>query len=145
MSILKSFEELDVYKSCRAFRLEISILAKTLPATEQHKLASQMLRSSRAVTTAIAEGFGRFHHQENIVYCRQSRGSLMETLENLNIAFDEGFINTETLETFRNNQQDCLRLLNSYISYLKKAKNRAFETNPQSPLTASQQPALSDY
>ena len=96
MSILKSFEELDVYKNCRAFRLEISNLAKTLPATEQHKLASQMLRSSRAVTTAIAEGFGRFHHQENIVYCRQSRGSLMETLENLNIAFDEGFINSET-------------------------------------------------
>jgi len=146
MSILKSFEELDVYKKCREFRQEISNLSKTMPATEQHKLASQMLRSSRAVTTAIAEGFGRFHHQENIVYCRQSRGSLMETLENLNIAFDEGFISAETLETFRNNQQDCLRLLNSYISYLKKAKNRAFETNPQqqSPLSAGQ-PILSDY
>jgi hypothetical protein len=69
----------------------------------------------------------------------------METLENLNIAFDEGFISAETLETFRNNQQDCLRSLNSYISYLKKAKNRAFETNPQSPLTASQPIMSSDY
>lgn len=145
MSILKSFEELDVYKKCREFRQSISDLAKSLPAAEQHKLAGQMLRSSRAVTTAIAEGFGRFHHQENIVYCRQSRGSLMETLENLNIAFDEGYINAETLEQFRNNQQDCLRLLNAYISYLKKAKNRAFETSPQSPLMSSNQSMLSEY
>lgn len=144
MSILKSFEELDVYKKCREFRQEISNLAKSLPPAEHSKLSGQLLRSSRAVTTAIAEGFGRFHHQENIVYCRQSRGSLMETLENLNIAFDEGYISSDTLENFRNNQQDCLRLLNAYISYLKKAKNRAFETTPQSPLTASQ-PMMSDF
>lgn len=141
MSILKSFEELDVYKKCKEFRLEISNLAKTLPANEGSKLTSQLLRSSRAITTSIAEGFGRFHHQENIVFCRQSRGSLMETLENLIIANDEGYISSEQLENLRNNQQECLRMLNAYISYLKKAKNRAFDVNQQ---TTSEQPMFSD-
>lgn len=143
MSILKSFEELDVYKKCKEFRLDIANLAKTLPINEGSKLTSQLLRSSRAITTSIAEGFGRFHHQENIVFCRQSRGSLMETLENLNIAFDEGYIKEETLEKLRNDQQDCLRVLNSYISFLKKAKNRAFEVNQTTP--ASEQTQFSDF
>lgn len=142
MSNLKSFEELDVYKKCKEFRLDISNLAKTLPANEGSKLTSQLLRSSRAITTSIAEGFGRFHHQENIVFCRQSRGSLMETLENLNIAHDEGYIKEETLDKLRNDQQECLRILNSYISYLKKAKNRAFDVSPQSQ--TSEQPMFSD-
>lgn len=138
MSMLKSFEELDVYKTCREFRQEISNLVKTLPQQEQHKLASQLLRSSRSVTSAIAEGFGRFHHLENIQFCRQSRGSLMETLEHLIIASDEGFISSVTLDEFRNKQADCMRVLNSYISHLKKTKNRAFETVPVSPLYQDQ-------
>ncbi len=142
MSILKSFEELDVYKKCKEFRLDISNLAKTLPTHEGSKLTSQLLRSSRAITTSIAEGFGRFHHQENIVFCRQSRGSLMETLENLIIAHDEGYISAEELEKNKNNQQECLRTLNAYISYLKKAKNRAFDVNQQAQTT--EQPMFSD-
>lgn len=133
MSMLKSFEELDVYKKCREFRQEISNLVKTLPQSEQLRLQAQLLRSSRAVTTAIAEGFGRFHHLENIQFCRQARGSMMETLENLIIAMDEGYITNTQLEELRNKQGECLRLLNGYISYLKKAKNRAFEAVPVSP------------
>ncbi|HAA01354.1 MAG TPA: four helix bundle protein [Flavobacteriales bacterium] len=139
MSMLKTFEDLDVYKKCREFRQDISQLVKTLPNTENHKLQSQLLRSSRAVTSSIAEGFGRFHHLENIQFCRQSRGSLMETLEHLIIANDEGFISAETLEDFRMKQNDCMRTLNAYISYLKKAKNRAFESAPATPYVQDQQ------
>ena len=133
MSMLKSFEELDVYKKCREFRQEISNLVKTLPQSEQLRLQAQLLRSSRAVTTAIAEGFGRFHHLENIQFCRQARGSMMETLENLIIAMDEGYISNQQLEDLRNKLGECLLILNVYISYLKKAKNRAFEAVPVSP------------
>jgi four helix bundle protein len=98
-----------------------------------------MLRSSRAVTSAIAEGFGRFHHLENIQFCRQSRGSLMESLEHLLIAFDEGYISEMQMEDFRNKQAECMRVLNSYISYLKKAKNRAFESVPSTPYANMEQ------
>lgn len=139
MSMLKTFEDLDVYKKCREFRQDISSLVKKLPQTENHKLQSQLLRSSRAVTSSIAEGFGRFHHLENIQFCRQSRGSLMECLEHLIIAFDEGYISEETLEDFRNKQADCMRILNAYISYLKKTKNRAFESAPTTPYLQEQQ------
>lgn len=138
MSMLKTFEELDVYKMCREFRQEIANLTKTLPQTENHKLVSQLLRSSRNITSNIAEGFGRFHHLENIQFCRQSRGSLMETLEHLIIACDEGYINEIVLDEFRTKQSECIKTINAYISYLKKTKNRAFESAPTTPYLQEQ-------
>lgn len=138
MSMLKTFEELEVYKMCREFRQEIANLAKTLPQHENLKLTSQLIRSSRSITSNIAEGFGRFHHLENIQFCRQSRGSLMETLEHLIIACDEGYIETSTLDQFRMKQAECMKILNAYISYLKKTKNRAFESAPTTPYLQEQ-------
>lgn len=75
---LRSFEELEVYKKARTFRMEISQLCKTLPKDELYKLVDQMKRASCSVTNQITEGFGRFHYQENIQYCRIARGSLDE-------------------------------------------------------------------
>jgi four helix bundle protein len=120
---MNSFEELEVWKQSRGFRVEISKLAKTFPSDERYKLVDQIIRSSRSITANIAEGFGRFHHQENIQYCRQARGSLHETLDHLTCAFDEKYISTDQLENLRNKFEKILKLLNGYISYLKKAKS----------------------
>jgi four helix bundle protein len=66
------------------------LLAKSFPKDEKFLLTGQLLDSARSVTANIAEGFGRFHHQENILFCRRSRGSLCETMEHLISAYDEG-------------------------------------------------------
>ncbi|MGB0176006.1 MAG: four helix bundle protein, partial [Owenweeksia sp.] len=63
---VKSFEELKVYQEAREFRKEISGISKALPAEEKYRLTDQLIRASRSVTAQIAEGFGRFHYQENI-------------------------------------------------------------------------------
>jgi four helix bundle protein len=52
----------------------------------------QIFDSCRSITANIAEGFGRFHHQENIQFSRQSRGSLGETLEHMITGYDEKYI-----------------------------------------------------
>jgi len=69
----------------------------------------------------VAERFGRYHYQENIQFCRQARGSLNETLEHLICAFDEGFITEEEFKNQKAAFDSCLKLLNGYIGYLKKA------------------------
>jgi four helix bundle protein len=119
---MKSFEDLEVYKECRKFRVAISDFVKTLPKDEKYRLVDQLLRCSRSITANIAEGYGRFHYQENIQFCRQSRGSLMETLDHLICASDEGFIAESELKEFRLMYDQCLKLLNGYILYLKKQK-----------------------
>lgn len=115
---------MPVYKICREFRKKVSIIVNSsIPQKEEYRLKSQILNSSRSVTANIAEGFGRFHHQENIQFCRQARGSLTETMEHLITAFDESFIEEILLKELNEEYKECLKCLNLYIKYLKDAKN----------------------
>ncbi len=123
MPTYNHFYHLPVYKTYRAFRKQISSIArKHFPKSEEYHLKAQVHDSSRSITANIAEGFGRFHHQENIQFCRNSRGSLDETLEHMISAYDEKFITKEILNDINKEYKECLRQLNSYIKYLKTAK-----------------------
>ena len=86
---------------------------------------SHKLDSSRSITANIAEGFGRFHHQENIQFCRNSRGSLDETLDHIITAYDDKYITKEIVTEVNKDYKDCLKEINSYIKYLKTAKNES--------------------
>ena len=121
--IIRSFTDLDSYKECRLLRKNIAQLVKEFfPSEEKYRLSDQIIRSSRSTTACIAEGYGRFHYQENVQYCRMSRGSLQETLEHLITAYDENYISTETLKLFKTHIDTCVKLLNGYIAYLSKSK-----------------------
>jgi len=123
MATYNHFYDLPVYKTCRTFKKNISLIAgKYFPKSEDYHLKSQVLRSSRSITANIAEGFGRFHHQKNIQFCRQSRGSLSETLEHMITAYDEKYITKDILSEINKEYKECLKQLNSYIKYLKAAK-----------------------
>ncbi|MCP9770449.1 four helix bundle protein [Lacihabitans sp. LS3-19] len=119
-----SFTDLNVYKECRFLRKEISLLVKShFPNTEKYKLTDQIIRSSRSITANLSEGYGRYYYKENIQFCRISRGSLSETLEHLITAFDEGYISQDQLYSFKLQIENCGKLLNGYINYLKKVAN----------------------
>jgi four helix bundle protein len=122
---MHSFYELEAWKIAREYRKAIADLVKTFPKEEQYRLNDQLIRASRSVSANIAEGFGRFHYKENIRFCRQARGSLMEVLDHLICAYDEKIINDEILKEYKTRQESCLKILNGYISYLKKASETA--------------------
>jgi four helix bundle protein len=120
---MKSFEELECWKKAAALRRKISLLAKTFPKEERFRLSDQIVRASRSVTANIAEGYGRYHYQENIQFCRQSRGSLFEIIDHLTVAQDEAYISREVFRELRNEIDECLAILNGFINYLNKAKS----------------------
>lgn len=122
---VRSFMDLDCWKVAREFRKKISSLANSFPSEEKYGLISQIKRSSRSVTANIAEGYGRFHHQENIQFCRMSRGSLTETLDHLTVALDENYISEDQFDDFKTELDRCLKVLNGYINYLRKLKTGA--------------------
>ena len=62
VNIMRTFEELECYKSARKLRIEISRFCEILPKYEEYRLKGQVIRSSRSVTENIAEGYGRHHH-----------------------------------------------------------------------------------
>jgi four helix bundle protein len=123
MATYHHFYDLPVYKICRQFRKQIATIAQTLlPNKEAFMLRDQLLRASRSITANIAEGFGRYHYQENIQFCRQARGSLTETLEHMVTAFDEQYISKALLAATNKDYELCLKAINGYIKYLKEAK-----------------------
>jgi len=115
---IKSFEDLNSWKQSRQLRIAISQLIKTFPDHEKYDLVSQMRRSSRSVTYNIAEGYGRFNFKENAQYIRISRGSIYELLDQLIVAYDEGYITQSELEKYKKMIEPILKLLNGFIKYL---------------------------
>ncbi|MCB9360395.1 MAG: four helix bundle protein [Flavobacteriales bacterium] len=120
---IRSFEDLECWKTCTELRRLVSKLIKNFPKDEQYGLTSQMKRASRSVTHNIAEGYGRFHYQENIQYCRQARGSLFELIDQFIVALDEKYITEEELINGKEQINKSLALLNGYIKYLIRAKD----------------------
>ena len=118
------FRDLDVWKKCREIRIMIWKLSKTFPAEEKFRLADQMIRASRSSTANIAEGHGRFHYQENIQFCRQSRGSLFELIDHVLVAEECEYIDKEQKEKLIEHIISAIRLLNGYIKYLKSRKDK---------------------
>ena len=122
---LESFEELQCYQAARTVRLRASEFCKTLPRSEQYRLVDQRLRASRSVTANIAEGYGRHHHQENLQYLRQTRGSLYETLEHYQTALDESLLEPHEQESRKAEIVSAIRLLNGYIRYIQSCTTKS--------------------
>ncbi len=71
MKTIESFEDLNVWKTCRELRRSFFDLTMSFPSEEKFRLTDQIRRAA-----IIAEGYGWYHYQEDIQFCRQFRGSL---------------------------------------------------------------------
>lgn len=116
----QSFTELEVWKKGRLFKNEIKELTKTYPAEERFRLTDQIIRSSRCINATIAEGHGRYTFKDQINSCIIARGSLSESYNHLIDALDCNYITHDTLDAYKKNIDEIERLLNGYISYLRK-------------------------
>ena len=119
---IESFEDLYVYQRAREFSRKIGEVVKKLPKNETNKLKDQMTRARRSITNNIAEGYGRYHYQENIQYCRHSRGSICEIVDDLIEGRDEHYIDEQSYHVLKEEAYSLMKILNSYIGYLQKAK-----------------------
>ena len=123
-----SFEDLEIYKLAREFSNKVGQLIKKLPKEEEYNLKGQMRRAKLSMTNNIAEGFGRFHFQENIQFCRQSRGSICELIDDFNECYANGYIDQTYQGELKGEAYHLIKVLNSYIASLKrlKAKDNSF-------------------
>ncbi len=116
------FRDLDVWQKCREIRRKIWTLCKSFPNEEKYRLSDQMIRASRSSTANIAEGYGRFHFQENIQFCRQARGSLYELIDHVFVANECEYIHHAVANDLIEEIKTSIIVLNGYIKYLKSRK-----------------------
>lgn len=119
---LTGFETLKVYTESTKLRREIFDLVSSFPKDEKYRLSDQLIRNTRKCPANIAEGYGRFHYQENIQYCRIARGSC-ETKDHLSVALECRYIDAAIHAKISNEINNLLKMINGYINFLKKQKN----------------------
>ena len=123
---MSTFSDLEVWKKARLLRNNIFELVKSFPAEERYRLCDQIIRSSRSIGNNIAEGYGRYHYADESKFLLNARGSATETIDNLIIALDSKYISDEVFEKFKSDCDECAKMINGYIGYLRsqaKQKN----------------------
>ncbi len=116
------FRDLEVWQRCGTIRETIWDLCNAFPLEEKYRLSDQLIRASRSSTACLAEGYGRYHYQENIQFCRQTRGSLYELIDHIIMAKECSYIDNNEMENLINEIKVTVRILNGYIKYLKDKK-----------------------
>ena len=115
-------DDFELYKLLREYRKKIYGVIKKLPKEEKFCLDPQMRKAAISMTNNVSEGHGRWHFQENIQFCRISRGSAEEIIDDLNSCIDENYGDKEENEALKEEGYFIIKKINGYISYLKKAK-----------------------
>lgn len=122
---IHSFEKLDVYKLAREFSRKVGEFIKILPEEEKYRLKGQMKRAKLSITNNIAEGYGRYHYQENIHPAfGGTRGSICELIDDFNECYDEGYIDAEYLNCLKNDAYCLIKVPNGYIASIKRQKQK---------------------
>ena len=111
--IVRSFEDLDVYKRAYGLALELHKVTLTLPKIEQFALADQIRRASKGVCANIAEGFARqrssspdFHR-----FIVMALGSSDEMKVWLSFCADLGYLETAEADRLKNEYSIVARML----------------------------------
>jgi len=119
-SIVRDFQDPVTWRFARNLRAKVYAICNRFPREETFALSSQMRRAAVSVSANIAEGYGRFSYQENIRYCRQSRGSVYELREHPTRAFDAGYTTQSEYAEI-----DALAVINAYMRSTRSKKQKS--------------------
>lgn len=86
------FKELIVWQKSMELVRAVYQLSKTFPADERFALTDQLRRAVVSIPSNIAEGNGRAGNKDYAHFLSIARGSLFETMTQLQIAEDLGYL-----------------------------------------------------
>lgn len=113
-----SYRKLVVYQHARAFNKAVYMLQKKFPAEERFALCDQIRRATSSIPSNIAESSGRLSKKEKLRFIEYAQGSLSETMSQLELAYDIGYITKEELDTMDEQASDIQKMLSGlYKSY----------------------------
>jgi four helix bundle protein len=64
---MKGYRDLEIYQESKRLAIEIHELSIKLPKFEMYEDGSQIRRSSKSVTSAIVEGYGRRRYKADYI------------------------------------------------------------------------------
>jgi four helix bundle protein len=107
-------------------------VARSLPEIEKFGLAGQVRRAAVSLTNNISEGHGRYHYLDQIKFMLNSRGSLQELIDDLNVCLDESYLPVDEVASLKDFGWRVRQLIDGYVRYMRDQKtgNSVRESSP---------------
>ena len=118
------FKDLVVWQEAKNFVLEVYEISDSFPRPEIYGMTSQLRRAVVSIASNIAEGQGRLTKGEFIQFLGHARGSLLETVTQLEISAGRKYLTPERLDEIEKKAFQLLRILNALIDSLREQKSR---------------------
>ena len=117
MSKIGSYKDLIVYQKAYKLALEIFEISKTFPKEEKYSLTDQIRRSSRSVTSCIAESWAKRRYEKAFINkLTDSLGEEFETEVWIDYSYDFKYIHKETYEKILGEYEEVRKMLISIIN-----------------------------
>ena len=114
--MIKSYEDLEVYKRAYVSSLLIHKLSLSFPQMEQFELGRQIRRATKSIALNIAEGYGKKSSAAEFKrYLTMSLGSNDEVRVQLRYCKDLGYITEEQYLAYHTEYGEIGKMLNKLI------------------------------
>ncbi len=122
---MKSYRDLNIYKEAHELANEVHRLSLLLPKFELYEEGSQIRRSSKAVSTAFVEGYGRRKYKaEFIRYLTFSQSECDETMEHLDFLYEtKSFTDKDLYDKLKEKYIGLSKQINKFIDWVNKNWN----------------------
>jgi four helix bundle protein len=121
MSQVNSFRDLIVYQKAYKLAMEIFEISKSFPKEEKYSLTDQMRRSSRSVTSNIAEAWAKKRYVKSFVNkLTDSLGEEYETEVWLDYSRDTKYITNLMHSELMNGYDEVRKMLIAMINHPEK-------------------------
>ena len=105
------YRKLIAYVKACEVRRKVYQLIKKFPKEEQFALCDQLRRAAVSITSNIAEGMTRYSNKDKTHFLEISFGSLMEVMSQLEVAYDEKYINEDDFNNMETLIAETARVL----------------------------------
>jgi four helix bundle protein len=118
---VKSYKDLEIYRLSNDLAIRVHKMSLKLPNFELYEEGSQVRKSSKGISSTIAEGYGRRRYKADFVrYLIIAHASCDETIVHLNFIKDTHDRVAEEATSFLPEYGELGSKINRFIQYVEK-------------------------
>jgi four helix bundle protein len=133
MATFTSFEEIKAWQEGRKLTWSIRQICKRARAKHDYSFVDQVTRSTRSITSNIAEGFESMTSAEFISFLGYAKRSAGEVRSHLYDALDEKYVSEKEFFTLTEQLKEIIKMIAGLIQYLQTLDNDRRRTHSKQP------------
>lgn len=118
---MKSYRDLEIYTESKRLAVLVHSISLQLPKFELYEEGSQVRRSSKAVTSAIVEGFGRRRYKADYIkHLIYAQAECDETILHLDFLFEtESWKDEEQYKSLVDDYDTLSKRINKFTQWVE--------------------------